>query len=136
MLRFGSFKVTKRKLIIAVNRVMLHLHLHLKLPFNNYQFIQYIKHKRCIFPYENHYWKLLFRVHLLRIFIRLSLSTPTKWKNFLVPLWIVFSFSFFLFSFFLVFVLIFLVKLKTRLLEWFFFLWKCSISKGWCNYNK
>ena len=126
MLRFGSFKVTKRKLIIAVNRVMLHLHLHLKLPFNNYQFIQYIKHKRCIFPYENHYWKLLFRVHLLRIFIRLSLSTPTKWKDFLVSLWIVFSFSFFLFFFFFFFFffLFFLVKLKTRLCRMVFFLMK------------
>ena len=125
MLRFGSFKVTKRKLIIAVNRVMLHLHLHLKLPFNNYQFIQYIKHKRCIFPYENHYWKLLFRVHLLRIFIRLSLSTPTKWKIFLVPLWIVFSFSFFLSFFFFWFLFwFFLVKLKTRLCRMVFFLMK------------
>ena len=37
--------------------------------------------------------KLLFKVHLLRIFIRHKLSLLTKWKIFLVPLRFVFAFE-------------------------------------------
>ena len=60
---------------------------------NNYQFIQDIERKRCIIPNEIHYWKLLLRAHLQRIFIRHRLSLQTKWEMFLVPLWVVFVFE-------------------------------------------
>ena len=53
-----------------------------------------IKRKRCIIPYEIHYRKLsLLKVHLLRISIHHRLFLPTKWKIFLVPLWVVFVFE-------------------------------------------
>ena len=60
---------------------------------NNYQFIHDIKCKRCIVPYEIYYWKLLLKVHLLKIFIHHRLSLSTKWKIFPVPLWTVFAFE-------------------------------------------
>ena len=61
---------------------------------NDSQFIHDIKRKRCIIPYEIiRYWKIIIKVHLLRIFIRHRLSLPMKWKIFLVPLRVVFVFE-------------------------------------------
>ena len=42
--------------------------------------------------YENHYWKLLLKVHLLKIFNRYRFSLTAEWKIFLVPLGVGFFF--------------------------------------------